>query len=348
MRLYSIIGFVLIIAGLIWWQQETSLHVISDVKYSGVSLESPSEPIDTNQYNTVSSVYPSHVAIIPYAYTRAHEPNVHYNRNKRWWGESYMGVSKLVEMARMQNQKVMLKPHVWVVDQGWPGEFTLERETDWKIWETTYRKYILDFAGLADSLNLELFCIGTEFRHAVVERPEFWKDLIREVRKQYKGKITYAANWDNYEKVTFWDQLDYVGIDAYFPLDTAVHPTRDALVKSWDPLVSSLSTFSEQQQKAILFTEYGYRSVCRTAGPHWEWESYPFDEETQQIAYQALFEAVWQKDWFAGGFLWKWRFSKNAGGFGDRGFTPQGKKAAATISNYYRTDAIRDDSPVGR
>ena len=348
MRLYSIIGFVLVVAGWVSWQQLTSSGVYFDTKYYGVSLESPALPIDSSRFNKVSSLNPSHVAIIPYAFSKSNEPRVYYDRNHRWWGESYAGVAKLIEMAHLQQQSVMLKPHVWISEEGWPGEYTLSNESDWRIWESSYREYIIDFAVLADSLDVELFCVGTEFRHAAVERPNFWRELIRDVRSKFSGKVIYAANWDNYEKIKFWDQLDYIGIDAYFPLDTAKHPSKSTLMDRWHPLKLSLSTFSEQQQKAVLFTEYGYRSVCRTAGPHWEWENYPFDQETQHTAYQAFFESVWKEQWFAGGFLWKWRFIENAGGLDDRGFTPQGKKAAATIANYYRTDAIRDDNLVGR
>jgi hypothetical protein len=43
-------------------------------------------------------------------------------------------------------------------------------------------------------------------------------DLIKKVRAVYSGKLTYAENWDCIDKVLFWDQLDYIGVDAYFPI----------------------------------------------------------------------------------------------------------------------------------
>ncbi len=45
-----------------------------------------------------------------------------------------------------------------------------------------------------------------------------WRRLISEVRERYTGRLTYAANFDQYELVTFWDDLDVIGVNAYFPL----------------------------------------------------------------------------------------------------------------------------------
>ena len=52
----------------------------------------------------------------------------------------------------------------------------------------------------------------------VLNRPKFWNELILKIKKLYKGKLTYAANWDEYKRIHFWNVLDYIGVDAYFPL----------------------------------------------------------------------------------------------------------------------------------
>jgi hypothetical protein len=336
MRLYSLIGFVLIVVFLLWWRVPQTDQVEHD-RYHGVSLESPPKPIDSAKFSSVMVTQPSHVAIIPYAFTRMGSSEVIYNRNHSWWGESYPGVIELVSLARKEGLDVMLKPHVWIQGQGWAGDFDLEDEESWKIWEESYRPYILDFARLADSLEVPVFCVGTEYRLAAIKRADYWKDLISDVRSVYSGKITYAANWDNYQKIDFWDDLDLIGVDAYFPLDTTMNPKFENLQSSWMPICEQLRQLSAKHQKPILFTEFGYRSVSHTAGPDWELDGKPFDEYAQQVAYQALFESVWDQPWFAGGFLWKWRFYDEVGGVGDTGFTPQGKKAEATIATYYRT-----------
>ncbi len=46
----------------------------------------------------------------------------------------------------------------------------------------------------------------------------FWRRLISAVRDMYGGGLTYGANFDQYDQVGFWDALEYVGVNAYFPL----------------------------------------------------------------------------------------------------------------------------------
>jgi hypothetical protein len=304
-------------------------------KINGVSLVSP--PLFTDQVNfdPIVAINSEWVAIIPYAFSRKNEPQVYFNWERQWWGERTEGVIQLTEMAKSNNLSVMLKPHVWVRGDGWPGDFQLATDKEWKIWEQDYEQYILHFARLADSLNIELFCIGTEFRKAVVQRPIFWEELIRKVRKVYSGKLTYAENWDNYENVSFWDQLDFIGIDAYFPVDTAAKPSLVQLQSGWQIQAKKLAQFSKKYDKQILFTEYGYQSQPGTAGNHWELNQSAVCLSCQSTAYEAIFTVFWRQDWFAGGFFWKWHFHEGIGGENDADFTPQGKPALNVISNYY-------------
>jgi hypothetical protein len=62
---------------------------------------------------------------------------------------------------------------------------------------------------------MELFCFGTELGIQSQKRLQYWAQLIVK-KKNIKGKLTYAANWDDFDK-PFWNELDYIGIDAYFP-----------------------------------------------------------------------------------------------------------------------------------
>ena len=50
------------------------------------------------------------------------------------------------------------------------------------------------------------------------------------------GVLTYAANWwKEYEAVTFWNALDYVGIQGYFELSTEEDPSHGiASAKVWE------------------------------------------------------------------------------------------------------------------
>jgi hypothetical protein len=51
-----------------------------------------------------------------------------------------------------------------------------------------------------------------------VAREKEWRRVIAAVRGVTSARLTYAANFDAYQRVAFWDALDAIGIQAYFPL----------------------------------------------------------------------------------------------------------------------------------
>lgn len=298
----------------------------------------PVRPVEADEMKPVQQVNANWVTLMPFAFGRSDGPELRFNYERQWWGERAEGVAKSIEHAHKLGLKVLVKPHVWLRGAGWPGEFTLETEEDWKQWEQHYLEYIKSYAKLSDSLKVEMFSIGTEYRKAVVERPDFWKKLIAEVRSVYDGKLTYASNWDNYENISFWNELDYIGIDSYFDISEQKEPTVSHLKERWKPIKRKLETFSQEQNKPILFTEFGYESVDHTADGHWKYgrNERGLNLKAQATAYQALFETFWDEPWFAGGFLWKWYDQhERRGGSENNRFTPQNKPAEEVIRKWY-------------
>ena len=308
-------------------------------KINGVSLEMPPQKIGMSQIGSLDEVNAGWVAMIPYAFSRPTEPTIRIASSGHWWGETVEGTSECIRMAHRAGLKVMIKPHVWVSGHGWPGDYDLKDEVKWKIWEKEYTKYIMIFAKVAADLDVELLCIGTEYRKAAEQRPEFWKGLIKKVRAVYGGKVTYAANWDNYEKVKFWGELDYIGVDAYFPLSKKPRPSVAELKTNWKKWEMKLKEQADLYDRPVLFTEYGYKSIEHANTGHWNYkeDTLKTSMANQVIAYEALFQSVWQRDWMAGGFLWKWhmRDDPKFGGLENRRYTPQGKPAAKVIAKWY-------------
>lgn len=306
-------------------------------KITGVNLEMPSKKVDSTQLDSIRTINAEWVALIPFGFSNKGEANVQFRYKWQWWGETEEGSLTIGKYARAAGQKLMVKPHVWVMGAGWPGEFDLETEQEWKVWEESYRTYILTFAKVADSLDAEIYCIGTEYRNAAAKREQFWRDLIHDVRAIYSGKVTYAANWDNYERVKFWDELDYIGIDAYFPVSKNKTPTLEEWKEGWSDIADKLETFSAKYDKQVLFTEYGFKSAD-FAGMHVDSDrEVAVNLENQFNAYQAFFETIWSRDFFAGGFLWKWTFfpTESNSGENHKKFTPQGKPAFKVVKEVY-------------
>ncbi len=236
--------------------------------------------------------------------------------------------------------KVALKPHIDLIDKYdgtyWRADIGFACENDWKKWFDAYGKFILKYARLARDLDVELFCIGTELSFTTQKEAE-WRELIAKVRKIYPGKLVYAANWDNFKNIRFWDELDYVGIDAYFPLTYKSDPTVDDLKKGWEKWKSDLEIWQKKINKPIIFTEIGYPSASHA--PYMPWQNGlegNADPEMQAKCYRAFFETVWGERWLAGVYWWKWDTNVYAGGTYNRQFTPQNKPAQEILEAHYK------------
>jgi len=208
------------------------------------------------------------------------------------------------------------------------------------LWKKSYRDFILRYAEIAEQANAEMFCVGVEFSRLSVEKPEFWKKIIQEVRNIYSGKITYAANWYNeFEKVNFWEDLDFIGIQAYFPLTENEYPSVRQISKGWNKYLPVIESTHKKYNRKIIFTEMGYKSTANSAIKPWEWIENSsaidntFSAETQANCYKAFFKTVWKKKWFAGVHIWQLRSDFVANNEkSNLDFTPQGKPAAGIIA----------------
>jgi hypothetical protein len=308
-------------------------------KIGGVSVVSPPRQVDETWVNPVKALNAGWVAIMPYAYSSAGGTSVRYNLSMQWWGERFEGTKTIIRHAKEKGLKVMLKPMLWV--QGaWVGAFEMQTEKDWQAWEANYRKYLFDIAEIATAENVEMICIGTEMKAVAQKRPQFWMQLIADLRGKYCGSLTYAANWDDYATLPFWGVLDYIGVDAYFPLSPRTTPSVNELKAAWQVPFQTMQKVSEHYKKPILFTEFGYRSVDACSWKQWEIENQNLRDkvnlQSQTNAYRAFFETFWHQKWFAGVFLWQWYTNhQSAGGPKDDDYTIQNKPAASLITDWF-------------
>lgn len=305
----------------------------------GLSLVAPPDPFDKNPMPKIQQVNAEWIAIIPYAFSKPGNTNIIFNVDGQWWGERPEGIKKTIRLAKQAGLKVMLKPQLWVPGS-WTGGIDFEKEEDWQAWEKSYEEYLMFHINLSQSLDVDMICIGTEIKASEVKREKFWRNLILNIRKEYKGRLTYAANWDSYNNLPFWDALDYIGVDAYFPLDESKNPDPKVLKKKWKPIHKDFLKLYSKFKKPIIFTEFGYLSVDGCAGKTWELEkktaSLPNNEKAQADALAALFEFFEKQPYWEGGFLWKWYPKLGVyQDHGNNGHTPQGKMAEKTLKEWY-------------
>jgi hypothetical protein len=307
--------------------------IFTGIKAKGLSFVAPNRPIDSTNLIPVVNIGSNFISIMPYAFVEETSGELKYvsakdtsKRQHIWWGETPDGVKQCIKLAHSKNLKVMLKPHLWIGGGIFTGKLRFKSELVWQKFEKSYQNYLLEFAQIAENEQVAIFCIATEMEESVKERPKFWINLIKEIRKIYKGKLTYAENWDAYQKVPFWAEMDFIGVDGYFPVSDDKNPTIIELKKGWKTHKNRLAKIAGNFQKPILFTEFGYRSCDFTAKKPWETDfSLPNNELAQANGYEAFFETIWGEPWFAGVFIWKWFPIQNPNPRHKDTFSPQNK-----------------------
>ena len=101
-----------------------------------------------------------------------------------------------------------------------------------------------------------------------------WINIILESRKHFSGLLTYAANFDQFAEVGFWNKLDIIGINAYFPLREFTDSRVDlkTLVKGWQSVFSDIEEMRNYQgvsDKPVVFTELGYTFRANSSLEPW-------------------------------------------------------------------------------
>lgn len=305
--------------------------------------------IDSTDFQFLRNDHIKWVTLVPYGYQEGAESAEVFHhrgdsarmhrRNERWLQQ--------IKPLRAEGFKVFVKPHIWMrasPDGKWRSDIYPADDARWEKWQATYRDFILRYAHLAEKAGAEMFCVGAELTRLTLEKPEYWRKLITEVRAVFSGQLTYAANWyQEYEGISFWDQLDYVGVQAYFPVSKRENPEVAEIAEGWNKHLPALEKIHLQSGRPILFTELGYKSTPNSAMKPWEWMEYEnMDEmeisfETQSNCYRAFFETIWPQPWFAGVHLWQYRSDFNSLTKDLKfDFTPQGKPAEEVIKEGFK------------
>jgi hypothetical protein len=256
--------------------------------------------------------------------------------------------------------------------------------------QSYYTTVLAPLAQVAQEVGAAVFDIGTEMDQ--LTGPAYqatWDTIISDIKNIYTGKLTYSAigddnlsSWQygNYAdanitnppsagtgdigtQVSFWNQLDYVGIDDYSALSNAddsslngSDPTLQQLVNAWETaftddgngtptdgtaeqtngqsLIQYYESIATETGKPLLFTELGYNSAPDAASQPFftsDTGSSSYDPALQAELYQAFFQA-WQADGntaLQGVWFWNWEPNPATVGAGtDPSWTPQDNAAA--------------------
>jgi len=244
-------------------------------------------------------------------------------------------VVSAIQSLQAQGLTVSLKPQVDSIDGVFRGSLA---PTDVAAWFASYQTFILHYAQIASQNNVGMLVIGTELKSLTVSTyKSYWETMITQLRTQYPNlTLAYAANatgaGDEFTSVSFWADIDIIGVDGYFPLTNQTDPSIAALVAAWTNnksgfnSVAALKNLQSQYSKPLIFTEIGYVSVSGTNEQPYASLTGTYDGTEQEDCYEAFFEVFSQQTaWMKGAFWWDWTVSPPSAG--DTGYSSQNKPA---------------------
>jgi len=271
----------------------------------------------------------------------------------------------IINKLHKRGFKVFLEPVVNLEYQRKGEWMGIIRPDDWDAWFESYSKFIEHYAKLAQKNEVEQFVIGVELT-STHKYKEKWEQIIDNVRKHYQGLIVFVSNFDAYETVPFWDKLDVVAMNFYFPInrrddwyqpwaevkDEYHDPSYEDLLDGWELWVDTLDKWQKKMNKPILVTEVGYISQRGCTYQPWSWYLGKSDFEEQYLAYKALYE-VWSKkqivngkfeggNYIQGVYFFHWADKKPDH---DRSYIPS-EDAKSIIRKWFTgTESNKDGSP---
>ena len=246
-----------------------------------------------------------------------------------------------VIMANYEAQKLglftLLKPQIHVEDS-WPGAIDMTAEVEWNTFFDYYYRWIRHYALLAEMNEMGMLSVGVELSIATRSHPDEWRKLIKKLRGIYSGPITYAANWyKEYANIEFWDAVDYIGLDCYYPLGHYPKVKKKDLERVFKKTLKTVDKTRKHFNKPLIITEIGYRSVEFTwLKPFDAPKGRVFDEEAQKVCYEVIFEGLETVEWCQGIFWWKWPSYLSYKGEKNLSFSPVGKSTEEVIQKYFK------------
>ena len=282
------------------------------------------------------------MAIVPYSYIEDVHTPAPFRFSNSAGNENDESVIHSTFVAKQLGMYTLLKPQIFV-GNSWPGDIEMKNEADWKRFFEDYYRWIRHYAFLAEIHGMDALCIGVEFTKATLSHPEEWRKMIVKTRALFSGHLTYAANWgQEFEHLQFWDALDYIGLNSYYPLSKKDDPSDEELKATFDTIKSTIAKVHQRFKKPIVFTEIGFRSVDHPwKNPHAEADE-TINEDAQRRCYEVVFKGIENEPWCQGILWWKFPSYLEYRGEHNNAFTPNHKLAEKTVAKWFLKETSKD------
>ncbi len=208
-------------------------------------------------------------------------------------------LERLIAYAKELGLRVALKPTVNCKNGAWRAHICffdedVVCEPKWSNWFAAYTRFQVHYARIAQKCGCDMFIAGCEMVQSEKREAE-WRTLIADIRKEYKGPVTY--NTDKYQehRVKWWDCVDMICSSGYYPID------------QWEQELDRIEEVVKKFNKPFFFAEAGCMSVTgsKYVPNNWGLKG-DSDPEGQAAWYRAMFEACAKRDWVEGFCMWDW------------------------------------------
>ena len=277
------------------------------------------------------------VAIVPYSFMRNPNQATFISIERSAGSENDESVLFAHYEAQKMGMMTLLKPQIWV-GRSWPGAIEMPSDEVWADFFDYYYRWIRHYAMLAEIHGFDSFCIGVELAKTSLSKAKEWRTIIRKIKGIYSGPLTYAANWgEEFENLKFWDELDFISLNCYYPLSDKDEVKKRELVKAFEAVMDKAERVCKQYNKPLVFTEIGFRSVNSPwKNPHEDAQNRPFNEAAQKLCYEVVLEGIQNKKWCKGILWWKWPSYLSYQGTVNTGFSPNNKQSEAIVENFFK------------
>jgi hypothetical protein len=266
------------------------------------------------------------------------------------YADNRAAIGRMIEQARARGLRVLLVPHLWVETPGWRGEMDPGSPERWAEFRQAYRRFVLAWARDAQRFGADAFSIGVECKSWSGRFGAYWTELIAKVRASFDGALTYSANWDEIDGVLFWDQLDWIGVNAFYPLAHENGASTASYLETAAAVASNLAAVGRLHDKPVVMLEVGYTARPNAAVEPWLWpddmQDVRVDEAEQARALWALASQAIAQPRIAGFFLWRYyTYLYDVSQEAPWGFSPHAKLASTVLADLFADPWPADEAP---
>lgn len=244
-------------------------------------------------------------------------------------------LSEIIKYAKNKSLKVIVKPMLDVADGYWRAyirffDEDVPCEPKWSEWFKSYYEYLLYYGKFCEENDVDMMIIGCELV-GTDSREKEWRKLVKLLREEYHGKLTY--NCDKYQEhnVKWWDCLDYISSSGYYPKGTI------------EKELERIEKVVQKYNKPFFFAECGCPSTLGASKNPNDWkviEKGISSEDEQYEYYKEFLEKAYEKDFVGGLCFWDWPVkspkSQDEKYIGN--YSIKFKKAEKLICDYFKRD----------